>query len=120
MLFKPVDKKYLMNAINQLKNGKASVCDRITITLVRDTSEFIAHPLMLIYNSSLANGVFPDIWKLARFTPICKSGPKTGVNNYRPISIISMFLRMLERLTHDQLFEFLKINEYYMQPSSFS
>ena len=111
MLFKPVDKKYVMNAINQLKNGKASGPDKITITLVKDASEFIAHPLMLIYNSSLANGVFPDIWKLARVTPIYKSGPKTDVNNYRPISVISVFSRMLERLTHDQLFDFLKINK---------
>ena len=55
---------------------------------------------MLIYDSSLANGVFHDIWKLARVTPIHKSGLKTAVNNYRPISV-----------THDQLFEFLKINK---------
>ena len=90
-----------MNAINQLKNGKASGPDKITITLVKDASEFSAHPLMLIYNSSLANGDFPDIWKLAIVTPIYKSGPKTDVNNYRPISVISVFSRMLERLTHD-------------------
>ena len=57
------------------------------------------------------SGVFPDIWKLARVTPIHKSGSKTDVNNYRPISVISVFSRMLERLTHDQLFEFLKINK---------
>ena len=111
MLFRTVDKKYVMNAINQLKNGKASGPDKVTITLVKDACEFIAHPLMLIYNSSLTNGVFPDIWKLARVNPIYKSGPKTDVNNYRPISIISVFSRMLERLTHDQLFEFLNINK---------
>ena len=70
MLFKPVDKKYVMNAINQLKNGNASGSDKITITLVKDASEYIAHPLMLIYNSSLANGAFPDVLKLARVTPI--------------------------------------------------
>ena len=111
MQFKPVDKKYVMNAINQLKNGKTSGPDKITITLAKDASAFIAHPLMLIYNSSLANGVFPDIWKLASVTPIYKSGPKIDVNNYRPISVISVFSRVLERLTHDQLFESLKINK---------
>ena len=80
-----------MNAINQLKIGKASGSDKITITLVHNASKFIAHPLMLIYNSSLANGVFSDIWKLAKVTPIYKSGPKTDVNNYGPISVISVF-----------------------------
>ena len=57
------------------------------------------------------NGIFPDVWKLARVTPIHKSGPTTDANNCRPISVISVFSRMLERLTHDQLFEFLKTNK---------
>ena len=111
MLFKTIDKKYVMNAINRLKNGKASGPDKVTITLVKDVCESIAHPLMLIYNSSLVNGVFPDIWKLARVTPIYHWGPKTDLNNYRPISVILVFSRIIERLTHDQLIEFLKINK---------
>ena len=75
MLFKTVEKAYVMNAINQLKNETASGPDKVTVTLAKDASEFIAHPLMLIYNSSLTKGVFPDIWKLARVPPIYKSGP---------------------------------------------
>ena len=82
------------------QSGKASGPDKITITLVKDASEFIAHPLMLIYNSSLANGVFPNISKLARVTPIYELCPATHVSNYRPISVISVFLRTLGRLSH--------------------
>ena len=104
MLFKPVDKKYVMNAINQVMNGKALGPDKISITLVKVTSEFIAHPLALIYYSSFVNGVFLDIWKLVRVTPIYKSGPKTDVDNHRPISVISVFSRMLEMSTNDQMF----------------
>ena len=54
---------------------------------------------------------FPDISKLARVTPIFKSGAKNDGNNYRLISVISIFSRMLERLVHDQLFDFLKVNK---------
>ena len=111
MLFKTVDKMFVLDAINQLKNGKASGPDKITVTLRKDAREFIACPLMLTYNSSLENGIFPNIWKLARVTPIHKYGSKSDLNNYRPISVISVFSKMLERLTHDQLFEFLKANE---------
>ena len=100
-----------MNAINRLEKGKASGPDMVTITLVEEAAISIAYPLMMIYNASLMNGISPDVWKLARVTPIYKSGPKTDTNNYRPISVISVFLRMLERLTHDQLFEFLKTNK---------
>ena len=41
-------RKYVMNAINQLKSGKASGPVKVTIALVKDAREFIAHPLMLI------------------------------------------------------------------------
>ena len=66
ILFTTVDKAYVLDAINQLKKGKASGPDNFSVTLVEDAKEFIAHPLMLIYNSLLENGVFPDIWQLVR------------------------------------------------------
>ena len=65
----------------------------------------------MIFNSSLMGGVFPDIWKIARVTPIFKSGAKKDVNSYRPISVISVFSRILERIVHDQLFDFLAANK---------
>ena len=47
-----------MNAINQLKNGRASSLDKATITLSKAASEFNAHSLVVIYNSSLLKGAF--------------------------------------------------------------
>jgi len=47
---------------------------------------------------SLRSGVFPDEWKLARVKPLCKNGDKYDVQNYRPISIKSVFVKLLERL----------------------
>ena len=90
MLFQTVDEEYVLNAINRLEKGKASGPDKITITWVKDAAISIAYPLTLIYNASLMNSIFPDIWKLARVTPIYKSGPKNDTNNYRPISVISV------------------------------
>ena len=94
MLFQTVDEEYVLNAINWLGKGKASGPDKVTITLVKDAANSIAYPLMMIYNASLMNGIFPDVWKLARVTPIHKSGPKTDTNNYRPISVIYVFSRI--------------------------
>ena len=56
-------------------------------------------------------GIFPDVWKLARVTPIFKSGSKSKANNYRPISVISVFSRILERIVQDQVHEYLKANK---------
>ena len=63
MQFKTVNKRYVLPGIDQLKNGKAPGPDKVTVTLVKDAKDFIAHPLIRIYNSSLVNGVSPDILK---------------------------------------------------------
>ena len=54
--------------------------------------------------------MFPDIWKIARVTPIFKSGRKSDFNNYRPISVLSAVSRIFEKEARDQLFEFLTAN----------
>ena len=56
------------------------------------------------------NGVFPDIWKIAKITPTFKSGAKKDVNNYRPTSVISVSQGSW-RIAHDQLYEFLRANK---------
>ena len=106
--FKLIDNTYVSNAISKLKNGKAPGPDKISTRLVKDSGDFIWKPLTMIYNSSLETGVFPDIWKLASVTPIFKAGPRNDANNYRPISVISIFSRILEKIVHDQMFEFLQ------------
>ena len=104
MIFRNVDENYILDAINQLKNGKASGPGKVSITIVKDVKDLIVKLLKFIFNDSVISGVFPDIWKLARVTPIFKSGAKNDASIYRPISVISIFSRMLERLLHDQLF----------------
>ena len=111
MIFKTVDENYILDAINQLKNGSVSGPDKVSITIVKDVKDLIAKALKIIFIDSVMNGIFPDIWKLARVTPIFKSGAKNDANNYRPISVISIFSKMLERLVHDQLFDFLQVNK---------
>ena len=62
----------------------------------------------MIFNSYLRNGVFPDIWKVAKVTPFFKSGSRSDANNYRPISVVSVFPRILERIVRNQIYEHLK------------
>ena len=52
----------------------------------------------------------PQEWKSAKVTPIYKAGSKTDTNNYRPVSVIPVTMKMLERAVHDQLYEFLTVN----------
>ena len=66
---------------------------------------------MRIFNCSITNGIFPVIWRTASATPVCKSESKSDLVNYRPISVILVFARVLERLAHEELSEFLKVND---------
>ena len=110
MKFKTVSSMRIVSEINKLRIGKAAGLDNIPITVVRDVGDVVAKPLAMIFNSSLENGIFPDIWKLARVTPIFKSGVTKDVNNYRPISVISVFSRISERIVHDLILNFILEN----------
>ena len=111
MIFVPIDDAYVQNATRQLKNGKAPGPDKISTTLIKDAADFIWKPLTMVLNSSLKYGVFPDTWKLEKVTPIFKGGSRNDANNYRPISVISVVSRMLEKIVHDQLIEYLLTNK---------
>ena len=58
-------------------------------------------------SKSLHSGTFPDDWKCARVTPLFKQGEASDLNNYRPISVISVIAKVFERIVCDQLYNFL-------------
>ena len=62
---------------------------------------------MLICNLSLQTSKFPSDWKQARVTPIFKSGDKSDVYNYRPISVLPVVSKIIERAVHNQLYMYL-------------
>ena len=59
---------------------------------------------MFIFNLSLQQGVFPNQPKIAKVTPIFKSGSKELANNYRPISVLPCFSKLFERIIHFRLY----------------
>jgi hypothetical protein len=64
-----------------------------------------------IYNLSLTSGVFSVLWKTAKVKPLHKRGDKYNINNYRPISIIPVFAKILERLMYNRITSFLYENK---------
>jgi hypothetical protein len=59
---------------------------------------------------------FPNEWKQAKVTPIFKDGDKSDVSNYRPISVLSVVSKIIERAVHDQLYSYLT-NANILSPS---
>ena len=109
--FKQVNENTVMKYIQNLKQGKSAGPDNIPTVILKDAADCICKPLTMIFNSSFRLGTFPDRWKIARITPIYKSGAKDDTNNYRPISILSVLSKLYEKIAHDQLIDFLQSNK---------
>ena len=57
MKFKTVENSFLMNAIKQLKNGKAAGPDKVPTKIVKDVDDLVSKPLSMIFKSSVENGI---------------------------------------------------------------
>ena len=93
--FKAVCVTDVLYALQNLKMSKAAGLDNIPPGLLKDASYFIAEPLTYLINLSMSTGLFPSEWKQAKVIPIFKSGSNTSMDNYRPISILSVVSKIL-------------------------
>ena len=75
--------------------------------LLKLAALFIAGEITFICNQSIAKSVFPSKWKEAKVTQLFKNGPHEEVNNYRPISILPVLSKVLEKHIHQSLYDFL-------------
>ena len=92
----------LKDAFFSLKISKSSGYDDISFNVVRNCFGPVLKPLMHIFKLSLEKGIFPDDLKIARVTPIFKAGDESEMGNYRPISVLPCFSKILERIMHVQ------------------
>ena len=92
----------------------------ITARLLIETSEQIAPSLALLLNKSLEESVFPDEWKLANIVPVYKKDDRQYVENYRPISLLTIISKVLERCVlvrlRDHLLEILDYTQHGFIP----
>ena len=69
----------------------------------------LCEPLKFLFNLSMVKGIFLDDLKIAKVTPIYKADNSSNVSNYRPISVPLCFSKMLERIMHNRLQKYLKV-----------
>lgn len=85
-------------ALIRLDTRKGAGSDCISPLFAVKCADVLAWPLSLIFNKSLNLGVFPSHWKEARIVPVYKSGDKSNIENFRPISILPVFGKVFESL----------------------
>ena len=100
----------VINIIQSLPNkgtGPAS----IPLRMLKVAADLIAIPLCHIINISFSTGIFPDALKIAKVIPLHKGGSTQDENNFRPISLLSIFDKIIEKLMHKRLYHFLESHE---------
>ena len=97
----------VINSLNKSSPGH----DELPPFVAKTCMEGYIEPITHLVNESLKSGIFPSELKLARVVPIFKSGDPSLLTNYRPISVLSFFSKILEKIVYNIVFDFLCENE---------
>ena len=104
----PVDPVEILKTAKQMKPKTSQGHDNISTKLLKETIDLILIPLTHIINQSFTSGIVPGNMKIAKIIPIFKSGNQEIMNNYRPISLLPAFSKLLEKLVYKKLTSFLE------------
>ena len=97
----------ILKIIRALHVNKAHGCDDISIRMIKICDQSIVKPLSIIYRNCLNTGIFPDIWKKSNIVPVHKKNDNQVFSNYRPVSLLPVCRKILERLISNSVFDFL-------------
>ena len=104
-------------AFKSLKRNRAPGHDGLDVNIITSVYQLIKKPLLKIFNESLNLSIFPENMKIAKVTPIFKSGKKELPKNYRPISVLPCFSKILEKIMYNRVYNYLNDNNllFYKQ-----
>ena len=110
-LISPTNPHEITDIINSLDESKATGPSSVPIKMLKLAGRELSIPFTAICNASFDEGIFPEKNKLAKVIPSHKKGPNNDVNNYRPISLLSVFSKILEKLIVVRLTDYLELHE---------
>ena len=97
------DYKEIRKMLKNVNVNKACGPDGISGKILKNCSISLAYPLSLIYRLSYNSGIVPQEWKLANVVPVFKKGSKSLVDNYRPISLTCLVMKIFEKIIRNEL-----------------
>ena len=104
-----ISEEEVLEIINQFEN-KSTGPNSIPVNLLKLIPDLILVPLCKIISNSFQTGIFPDALKIGKVIPIHKGGSTQEVNNYRPITLLSIFDKIIEKLMHKRLYNYLSLH----------
>ena len=99
-----------MYIIGEIDSDMSSCIDGLNMKMCKRLITAIPEKFCLIYANSMYYGIFPSDWAIATVTLLPKTGDKTNPGNWRPISNTNIFAKILEKLVHKQVSQYIYAN----------
>ena len=100
--------KQVQKLLLSLDTNKSSGQDGIHAIVLKKCAPELAPILTRLFRTSYNMGIFPENWKTARVQPVPKKGSKSIPSNYRPISILSVICKVMEKVINSRILKYLE------------
>ena len=111
--FLPVTQDDVFALLCSVDANKATGSDGLPGKILKNCASSLAPSLTLIFNASLQVGVVPSVYKQSNISPLFKSGDRSKASNYRPVSLLPIVSRLLEKIVQRQLVAYLRTNNLF-------
>ena len=116
LVFLDFNEDEILKIIRALNIHKAHGHDAISIRVIKICGKSLLNPLILLFQNSTKLSYYPDIWKRSNIIPVHKKNDKQLVKNYRPISPLTIFGKIFEKIIFNKIYHFL-LEERLLNPN---
>jgi hypothetical protein len=109
VVFKTFSSQEILSIIRSIQTKNSSGYDEISTKLFKISANYICSPLTYICNN--LTGIFPERLKYSTIKPLYKKGDKTDLSNYRLISLLTSFSKVIEKALYNRLTEYVNNNK---------
>ena len=109
----PISLSALRFFLSSMKNSGACGADGISMQVIKLCAAAIGPVFLHIINTCLSSGEYPAPWKHSIVHPIHKAGSQSEASNFRPISIVPAFPKLIERIVQRQLYSYMSDNHLF-------
>ena len=115
-----VSENSILTILKATKVSKAAGLDNLSGRFLKDEAKFLSKPISDLCNLSITSEKFPESCKVTKLKPLYKKGSLTLPCNYRPISLLPLMSKVIEKVIHEQASTFLNsTNLLYTYESGF-
>ena len=113
LFFNPTDYIEIERIIASLKSKRSFGHDNISSQFIKSIKLEVSQGIAIVINKSMESGIVPDILKIAKVIPIYKAKDPENCANYRPISLLPIISKLLEKVVHKRLYTFMNMQNIF-------